>query len=747
MRASTSLKVLCAVCAAVTVGASAIALAPPAAQAAPIEVSGAVLQWGMNAETGSAGFAPGTCNFFGAGAAGDSGGGQWPNSPARDEAGEYVVSAKTGQELWRGQQGSVSILKPAANGAYAPITWADKCTTRTGQRTDTNGAVSEAVVRIEGGTGSLDPATGSATISWKGSWTVAFYSGMTYWSANDPVLTVENGVGTLTATASGFGASMSDPDAKPTPLTPRKVTLATLKDVTVTDKGLTVVPEYRGVEVASPANAAPQARTGADWGSWPQDFVDFQGETGQHSYWYSSGSSADDRKPPSPLAVAVPGNGGDAPAPDPAPQPTPTTPTPTPTAPDPAPTTPAPEPTTPGPAPSGKGGGSLSDANLRWSMSDEANSGAYNGDCNFLSAGVAASTGSSRPWDSSFYSASSGNVSIVKADGAGGWTGATWQNHCLDAAGNKVSSNDLHANTGSQVVVTGGKGTVAADGATHIEWKGSWTVAFYGGMNYWSITDPVLDVDASGSGTLTATASGYGADRNDTSVWLPLPTQKVTLATLTGVDVGAAASASGFTHTPDYLGVSVRVGSSVTKQAARTSDNAEYWGSFPQDFVTYQEKTGQSSYWYTSGGTRDAAKKAAPLTVAYTASFTTPSSTNDGIAGARGRGTTSARGSTSRASSGSGTAAQNNSTAAGRRSASAGPSAPPVPVALGPDAGFAEAGGYTVNRVPAARGLRDSAGRIALGAGVMTAGSGLPLLLGWLIRRQLGLDPRAAVLR
>ncbi|MDR0366341.1 MAG: hypothetical protein LBH68_05895, partial [Bifidobacteriaceae bacterium] len=44
--------------------------------------------------------------------------------------------------------------------------------------------------------------------------------------------------------------------------------------------------------------------TGADWGSFPQDFVDFQMLTGQSSYWYSSGGAADAKKPAKELAVS-----------------------------------------------------------------------------------------------------------------------------------------------------------------------------------------------------------------------------------------------------------------------------------------------------------------------------------------------------------------------------------------------------------------------------------------------------------
>ncbi|WP_247613996.1 HtaA domain-containing protein [Streptomyces tagetis] len=111
---------------------------------------------------------------------------------------------------------------------------------------------------------------------------------------------------------------------------------------------------------------------------------------------------------------------------------------------------------------------------------------------------------------------------------------------------------------------------------------------------------------------------------NDPGKWVPLPETTVTLANLSGVEVGA----SGFTVTPDYLGVSVSVPAGATGQPAKSEGNKGYWGSFPQSFVDFQQLTGQSSYWFTSGGARDAAKPATPLTVAYTAAGATPEPTS-----------------------------------------------------------------------------------------------------------------------
>ncbi|QAY72873.1 hypothetical protein ET445_05480 [Agromyces protaetiae] len=259
--------------------------------------------------------------------------------------------------------------------------------------------------------------------------------------------------------------------------------------------------------------------------------------------------------------------------------------------------------------------GELTGAQLRWGFANEASSGAYAGGCNFLSAGAAGNSGSARPWTQAdgFYSASEGNVSIVKPDATGALVAPTWATKCLDANGKAVNVGSPTSNTGTEVVIDGGTGTVDADGNVEIEWDGSFTVVFYGGYTYWTATDPVLTLDAEGNGQLTATAGGYGASMEDLTKWEALTPTQIVLADITG----AAVSDTGFTVTPDFLGVSVNVVGG-TPQVAKTTQNEAFWGSFPQSFVDFQQLTGQSSYWYSSGGARDAAKPTRPIHVAYT---------------------------------------------------------------------------------------------------------------------------------
>src|SRR5690606_35883004 len=124
----------------------------------------------------------------------------------------------------------------------------------------------------------------------------------------------------------------------------------------------------------------------------------------------------------------------------------------------------------------------------------------------------------------------------------GGWTEASWATKCQDRNGLPVSPNGKDQWNEQQVVITGGEREQLENGGERIEWDGSWTVAFYGGMTYWWASDPVLEVDGSGNGTVTAKASGYGASMYDASKWEQLGERTITLATLRGVDTDKADS-------------------------------------------------------------------------------------------------------------------------------------------------------------------------------------------------------------
>lgn len=285
-------------------------------------------------------------------------------------------------------------------------------------------------------------------------------------------------------------------------------------------------------------------------------------------------------------------------------------------------------------------GRELSAAVLRWGLSDEAGAGAFFGGCHFLSAGAAADSGGSRLWteDDGLYRSAEGDVTIVRPLSSGALVEASWATRCLDPDGQTLTTA---TSSGNEVVLGAGQGTVdRSDGAVSIGWQGSFTVAFYGGLTYWSATDPTLTVRSDGTGELTALVSGFGTDRTGGS-WTRLTSRVVTLATLSGVSLGE----QGFTATPEYVGRSVTVAEGGTAQAALDSTNAAYWGAFPQSFVDFQAETGQGSYWYTSGGARDPHKVASALAVSWDAA--------DPLAAAVG-GTTASSSSSSASSAGAG---------------------------------------------------------------------------------------------
>ncbi len=260
----------------------------------------------------------------------------------------------------------------------------------------------------------------------------------------------------------------------------------------------------------------------------------------------------------------------------------------------------------------------VTDAQLRWGLNDEVGGGAFYGGCNFLSAGRAGSTGGSRLWtqQDGLYAARSGDVRIEKPAEGGTRVLASWDTRCLDVAGRPVSVGSIESTTGNEVVIEGGVGTVDVAARTaSVRWTGSFTTVLYGGLTYWTATDPLLEV-VDGTGTLTATLSGFGADRDEPGRWVALTPRTARLAVLEDVEV----TADGLVVVPRYRGVAVEAPAGAAAQAARDSASEAYWGSFPQDFVDFQGEVGQAPYWYTSGSARDRAKPATALVVSFDAS-------------------------------------------------------------------------------------------------------------------------------
>lgn len=274
---------LAAVALAGTVAAGALGGAGTAAQAAPVSVTDATLEWDISEEVGH--YAPpfGGCNYLSAGV-------------SDGEEGTYQTSA-----------GDVTVLKDGAE-----PTWADKCDGASG------GNLNQKAV-WSGGAGTVDPDTGAVELAFTGELSVNFYGGLVPFSIQDPVLTVDpDGTGQIVATMGGYASDMGNPFEKE-PIDPvPDVVVANLSGVdSANEAGFTITPDYEGVEYEPPAGSdgPPQNRSSDGWGSWPESFVDFHYITGLGSYWYHSGGAADPHKAPTALTISYDGTGGGAPEP------------------------------------------------------------------------------------------------------------------------------------------------------------------------------------------------------------------------------------------------------------------------------------------------------------------------------------------------------------------------------------------------------------------------------------------------
>ncbi len=285
----------------------------------------------------------------------------------------------------------------------------------------------------------------------------------------------------------------------------------------------------------------------------------------------------------------------------------------------------------------------VSDAQLRWGVSNEANNSAFApGTFNFFSAGkigdpaaggqqitnpsagASWSNGAAAGW-----SATSGNVTIEKEQADGSYAPATWAGTRTSPTGGSLGTPTTQTFSDHQVVIDSGAGTVdPVTNTAEIAWDGDFTVVFYSGMSFFYVSDPVLTVDADGTGEITATGSGFASSQQDMEVWEPVAPTEITLATLTGVEV----TDDGFITTPDYLGVEYDAGEG-TPQVAESPANEAHWGSFPQSFVDFAALTGAGPYWYSSGGSVDPNKPALPIEVSYSESAAPPAVTVTGAVG------------------------------------------------------------------------------------------------------------------
>lgn len=269
--------------------------------------------------------------------------------------------------------------------------------------------------------------------------------------------------------------------------------------------------------------------------------------------------------------------------------------------------------------PAGAAPEAVTDATFEWTVNDESNTGAFNGQCNFMSGGQSDGYAAT-------YRSTGGNATVLKLDAAGAYAPVSdYATRCKDRSGTTVTAGGT-ARLGQKVRFTGGTGTIDADtGAATISWTGTFSINYYGTLTPFWISDPTLTVGADGRGAVTATIGGYSSSIDNPDVReLIDPIPNVTIATLAGVD---SANRTGFAATPTYTGVAY--------------DNAEApqirsfpgWGSWPVSFVQAMERLGLGPYWYTSGGAADTRKAPAPVVVGYglgTAPTTTTTTSTPG---------------------------------------------------------------------------------------------------------------------
>lgn len=310
----------------------------PSAEASPgpgstrdeVPVDNASLYWGINNESHKAAYEPGTYNFLSAGFIGTA------SNPDR-------LAHEVTKRHWKAVDGNVTVQKLSGT-TWRTASFADHRTNSSGTSLDLNTS-SGLQFKFGAGQGTVNVTGQDASIRWQGRASSIHYSGRSMLRIADPVLTVTDGVGRLTASVSAVGESRADAELWETHPT-RVLTLAELPRVKVTATGFTALPAFAGVKAA----AAGQVTDVEGWGAFPASFVEYADGVGLGPFFYSTGGAADRFKASQPVTVALtdttppapPGstsNQGEAPAaPDNPIQNRPTT---TPTAPRAAPPLPA----------------------------------------------------------------------------------------------------------------------------------------------------------------------------------------------------------------------------------------------------------------------------------------------------------------------------------------------------------------------------------------------------------------------
>lgn len=246
---------------------------------------------------------------------------------------------------------------------------------------------------------------------------------------------------------------------------------------------------------------------------------------------------------------------------------------------------------------------SLTGATLEWSVSEELNTGAFDGSCNHLSAGPTDGTPTQ-------YRGTDGDVTVQKRNAAGAYVTITdWASRCQDANGAKVTTGGA-ARLGLRLRLTGGEGTLdRGTGAATVRWSGTFSTNLYDELVPLWFSNLTLDVDGNGSGTLTATLGGFASSIDDPDVREPIPPfPGVVIARFAGLPTSGT---TGFVATPLYAGVTYEA-----TEAPQVRNTAS-WGSWPTGMVDAMVRTGTASYWYSTGSSSDVRKAPAPVTVDF----------------------------------------------------------------------------------------------------------------------------------
>lgn len=227
-----------------------------------------------------------------------------------------------------------------------------------------------------------------------------------------------------------------------------------------------------------------------------------------------------------------------------------------------------------------------------------------------------------------YFSAGSSDGTEATYKGAGGNAEVLLEAEGPDALATWATHTNFGAAAGHHQVVRllNGSGRIEADGSAKIRWDATFSVNFYSGSAPFSVEDPTLTVGPDGSGELTATLSGCAANKAEPEApCTPFtPSPEARIATFSGVQIDPEVA---LTVTPDYAGVEVE---SVPAQ----NRTVEGWGAWPQAIVAFQDQTGLSSYFYSSGSGEDPNKPPLPFVVDFKGPTPTPPTTTPSDPGA-----------------------------------------------------------------------------------------------------------------